>query len=217
MGKHKYSGAKVAIKVIDKANSARVFGQFNHADREVKLMEECSDGSAHNILEIIESFEDDTSQFVVTKFMPAGYLLNYLVKQPTQPLSEDHARKIIIQIGICIESLHAKNIVHRDIKVENILMSDFSQDAKVRIADLGSAVKLQSANDTSTFKIGTPGYTAPEILSGLPYSFSCDIWSLGCLLHVLLTASPPFWDDDRKQRDRMVCHQPLDLEGNAYT
>ncbi len=96
-------------------------------------------------------------------------------------------------------------------------MSEFSQDAKARIADLGSAIKLQSPTDTTTFKIGTPGYTAPEIILGQPYSFSCDIWSLGCLLHVLLTASPPFWDDDRKQRDRKVCHETLDLEANVFT
>ena len=72
--------------------------------------------------------------------------------------------------------------------MENILMSDFSDKAQVRIADLGSAIKLTSPTDTATAIIGTPGYVAPEILQGHPYSFACDIWSLGCLLHVLLTA-----------------------------
>ena len=95
-------------------------------------------------------------------------------------------------------------------------MTDFSEEAKVRIADLGSAYKLASPTDTTSFKIGTPGYVAPEILQGLPYSFSCDVWSLGCLLHVLLTATPPFWDDDRKERTRKVCNEPLDLQQNQY-
>ena len=95
-------------------------------------------------------------------------------------------------------------------------MSDFSEEAKVRIADLGSALKLASPTDTSSFKIGTPGYVAPEILQGQPYSFSCDVWSLGCLLHVLLSATPPFWDEDRKERNRKVCTEPLNLQQNQY-
>ena len=93
-------------------------------------------------------------------------------------------------------------------------MSDFGEEAKVRIADLGSAYKLQSATDSSSFKIGTPGYVAPEILHGQTYSFGCDVWSLGCLLHVLLSATPPFWDEDRKERNRKVCTEPLDLQQN---
>lgn len=95
-------------------------------------------------------------------------------------------------------------------------MNDFSIDAKAVIADLGSACKLASPNETIRFKIGTPGYIAPEILSGEQYSYPCDIWSLGCLLHVLLTATPPFWDDDSKERNRKVCYDSLNLADNQY-
>lgn len=96
-------------------------------------------------------------------------------------------------------------------------MSDFTETAELRIADLGSAVKLSSPTDTVTFKIGTPGYVAPEILQGQPYSFGCDIWSLGCLLHVLLSGTPPFWDDDRAKRNRLVCnHEPIEFQHNQY-
>ena len=95
-------------------------------------------------------------------------------------------------------------------------MSDFSVDAKAFIADLGSACKLSSPTESINFKIGTPGYIAPEILSGENYSFPCDIWSIGCLLHVLLTATPPFWDDDRKERNRKVCYDALNFDDNQY-
>ena len=86
----------------------------------------------------------------------------------------------------------------------------------MRLADLGSAVKLESADDTSSFQIGTPGYLAPEVLLGKPYSFSCDIWSIGALMSVLLSAKLPFWDDDRKDRKRRVCTEPLNLEANSF-
>lgn len=91
-------------------------------------------------------------------------------------------------------------------------MSSFHEDAQLRIADLGSAFKLDSAEGKSRFQIGTPGYMAPEILTGVAYSFSCDIWSIGALMLVLLTASLPFWDENRRERKRRVCSEVLDLE-----
>ena len=65
-----------------------------------------------------------------------------------------------------LADLHARKIVHRDIKVENILMSDLTESAKVRIADFGSSIKLSGAQDTTSFRIGTPGYIAPEVILG---------------------------------------------------
>ena len=93
-------------------------------------------------------------------------------------------------------------------------MSDYTKDAYLRIADLGSAIKLNSATDTTSFQIGTPGYMAPEILRGKPYSFSVDIWSIGALMFVLLTAQLPFWDNNRRERRRRVCKEALDLEAD---
>lgn len=110
--------------------------------------------------------------------------------------------------------MHKRNIVHRDIKIENILMSNYNNDAQLRIADLGSAIKLRKASDTTKFQIGTPGYMAPEILLGKAYNFSCDIYSIGALMFVLLTAQLPFWDNNRRERKRRVCNENLDLEAD---
>mmetsp|Transcript_47832 Transcript_47832/g.63229 ORF Transcript_47832/g.63229 Transcript_47832/m.63229 type:complete len:117 (+) Transcript_47832:1122-1472(+) len=96
-------------------------------------------------------------------------------------------------------------------------MSDYSYEAKLRLADFGSAFKLRSAQDTTCFRIGTPGYIAPEIIKGDFYSFSCDIWSLGCLLYVLLAATPPFWDMDRKVREHKACNEVLNFDTLSYT
>lgn len=109
------------------------------------------------------------------------------------------------------------NILHRDIKIENILMGDFTENSYVRIADLGSATVLDSPQSKTGFVIGTPGYIAPELLLEQPYGLSADVWSLGCLLHVMLTAQPPFWSDDRKERKQRVCFEPLDFAANVHT
>ena len=95
-------------------------------------------------------------------------------------------------------------------------MSSFAKDSTLVLADLGSAVKLASADDTSRFQIGTPGYLAPEVLLGQAYGLSCDIWSIGALMTVLLSANIPFWDDDRKVRKNRVCTEPLNLEQDRF-
>jgi len=207
---------KVAIKLMAKQTINRVFTSNGQAFSELEVIQECSLAGCPNILEFIEAFEDSQYLYIVTKFMPAGDLLNYLMKQPIQPLPESHAKKIIRDVAKGLQSLHDRLIIHRDIKIENILMTDFTVDATPRIADLGSAVKLRTSTDTVTFKIGTPGYIAPEVILGKPYGLACDIWSMGCLMHVLLTASPPFWEDDRTVRNARVCNEQFDSSGNHY-
>ena len=79
-------------------------------------------------------------------------------------------------------------------------MDSLSEEAEVYIDDVGSAAKLSSPEERCSFQIGTPGYTAPEVLSGQAYSMQCDIYSVGALMHALISAQLPFWDEDRKQR-----------------
>ena len=81
-------------------------------------------------------------------------------------------------------------------------MSDYTANAQVRIADFGSAFKLKSRDSFGTFRIGTPGYTAPELLLKKPYRFEIDIWALGVLMHILMTMKMPFWDNDQKRRNK---------------
>ena len=76
-----------------------------------------------NILELVEVFEDDMAYYVVSKFMPAGDLYTYICRQPSQPLDEEHTKLIIKQVCQGVQALHKKNIIHRDIKIENILSS----------------------------------------------------------------------------------------------
>jgi len=86
--------------------------------------------------------------------------------------------------------MHLKNIIHRDIKEDNILLLD-SKNLKVCIADLGLACKT---TDTYQMKLkcGTPGYVAPEVLIGAPFSPKADIFSLGCVFYYLVTGKKLF-------------------------
>jgi serine/threonine protein kinase len=87
-------------------------------------------------------------------------------------------------------------IVHRDIKPENLLFStNDPATAIIKVSDFGLARTI-SEDDFAHTTCGTPGYVAPEILEQHPYKSSCDLWSIGVVLYILLSGSPPFYDDD---------------------
>ena len=78
LSQHKYSGVKVAIKIISKGKIDRAFKVNDQVFQELKIMEEVSCGECPNILELIESFEDKDCFYIVTKFMPGGDLFNFI-------------------------------------------------------------------------------------------------------------------------------------------
>ena len=92
---------------------------------------------------------------------------------------------------LAIKYLHSYGIVHRDIKLENIMMSDNTETSIPKLVDFGLA-KLIGPNECAYDQFGSLGYVAPEIIRKEPYSFSCDLWSYGCILHALLCGSLPF-------------------------
>lgn len=88
--------------------------------------------------------------------------------------------------------MHDRGIAHRDLKVENILVTDFDHTA-VKLVDFGLAGRLRGNGDAFNVSCGTPTFVAPEVLQLDPsYGTSCDLWSLGCVLHVMLSGYLPF-------------------------
>jgi serine/threonine protein kinase len=95
-------------------------------------------------------------------------------------------KEITFGIAKGIQFLHNRGIIHRDLKLENIMMTDKTKFAVPKIIDFGLA-KILSKSETSSDPFGTIGYVSPEILKSEPYSFPCDLWSLGCLLYAMIT------------------------------
>lgn len=105
--------------------------------------------------------------------------------------SEQNTAIIMYQIFSSIKYCHDNGIIHRDIKAENIIVQD-EKHLFVKLIDFGSCEILTSSKLTSTYKVGSPSYIAPEILNGEEYDYSVDIWSLGVLMYYLLCGNKPF-------------------------
>jgi len=107
----------------------------------------------------------------------------------TGKLEEKVARTVFTQIVDGLQAMHKHGLCHRDIKPQNILLT---RQFQVKIADFGSSKVFNRQELMKTFRVGTKGYQAPEVLLRRGYTLKCDIFSLGVLLFVILTKHPPF-------------------------
>lgn len=107
--------------------------------------------------------------------------------------------------------MHQYGIVHRDIKLENIMMNNSSDLAVPKLVDFGLA-KIIGPSEKADEPFGTLGYVAPEVLKKEPYSFSCDLWSLGCIAYALLSGSLPFDCETQEETIKMTLQGPLEFD-----
>jgi len=145
-------------------------------------LEECG-----SMLQLIELYEDDVFVYLVLEYQQEGSLLGQILKN--KEFTEKQVKVIMLQLLLAIDFMHKKRIVHRDIKLDNILITCIEEEEfNVKIADFGLSCFMPSNNKVLTEKCGTPCYVAPEILRGEGYSTLCDMFSLGSLMFGLVTS-----------------------------
>lgn len=143
-----------------------------------------------NIVKLYHTFSNNIYIFMVMEVCDST--LSDLLKQ-NKKIRESHTKKFILQLLSAIEYLHSVNVVHRDIKLSNILLSNYS----IKLADFGLCALIQKNKRTTV--CGTPNYIAPEIITKTAYSFECDIWSIGVLIYTMLIGTPPFQKKTAKE------------------
>lgn len=156
-----------------------------------------------NIVSVKEVMEDDQHLYIVLEHMIRGDLYDVLYNENDKHIKEDEVKKIFYDLMQGILSLHSNNIVHRDIKLENLLMDE---TGTVKITDFGSALDIVECKDKDEFSIicGTREYMAPEMLKEEDYSFSVDIWSCGVVLYELFNRDTPFDSDSFKKNHKKI-------------
>ncbi|XP_073721569.1 NUAK family SNF1-like kinase 2 [Misgurnus anguillicaudatus] len=183
------TGRTVAIKSIRK-EKIKDEQDLIHIRREIEIMS--SLGHPH-IITIYEVFENKDKIVIVMEYASKGDLYDYISEK--QQISETEARHLFRQIVSAVQYCHRNGIVHRDLKLENILLDG---DGNIKIADFGLSNLYQDDKFLQTY-CGSPLYASPEIVNGRPYRGpEVDCWSLGVLLYTLVHGAMPFDGHDYK-------------------
>eukprot|EP00826_Nyctotherus_ovalis_P037573 TRINITY_DN3435_c0_g3_i1.p1 TRINITY_DN3435_c0_g3~~TRINITY_DN3435_c0_g3_i1.p1 ORF type:complete len:828 (+),score=213.76 TRINITY_DN3435_c0_g3_i1:497-2980(+) len=195
LGMHKLTGKLVAIKSISKQ-------YLTDANSRKKLMQEYTilKKLQHpNVLRLYETFDSIKRTLIVVELCSGGDLLNYVRKH--KKLSERLAKFILKKLLEGLHHCHSRGVIHRDIKLDNVLLNKFGE---LKICDFGVS-RVVPKDRPMTEQCGTPAYIAPEILKGAGYEgFAADIWSAGVALYAMLYGTVPFKSNNMKDLHALI-------------
>jgi len=192
VGIDRKTGDRVAVKMVNKslvekeetlANEIDILGSIDHP----------------NVVNMKAIFDTEDILFIVMELMEGGELYEEIVKRKT--FTEADAAELVRQLCEALQYLHARGIVHRDLKLENLLLKK-KESLEIKLADFGLS-KLYSGQALQT-ACGTPFYVAPDVLLGAGYGPEVDMWSVGVLLYVLLSGRLPFAADSDAELFRLI-------------
>jgi calcium-dependent protein kinase len=141
-----------------------------------------------NIVRLIETFYTESAVFLIMELCEGGELFDHLLS--VNSFGEKEACDISRKIVAATRYLHDHNIVHRDLKLENVLFTGKDNDSELKLCDFGLSDHFKTGRHMHS-TLGTPYYIAPEVLKG-NYDQKCDCWSIGLIAYMLLSGSPPF-------------------------
>ena len=177
------TGKNYAIKVFDKSEEESEISFKNEVSK-LKLLKN------NSIVKYIESFEENDNFFIVLEEIQGYDLFDVITK--SDKLNEKLAKKYTYEIAKVIKYLTDNDIIHHDIKCENIMIDALDN---VKIVDFGSCVEIQ---ETSKFLFnGSLPYMAPEMAQNKAYNEEIDVWSLGICLYVMVVGELPFFEKNR--------------------
>ncbi|XP_059805995.1 MAP kinase-activated protein kinase 2 isoform X1 [Hemitrygon akajei] len=184
---NKKTGEKFALKMLQDCSKAR---------REMDLHWRAS--GCNHIVRIVDVYENlyqgRKCLLIVMECMEGGELFSRIQDRGDQAFTEREASEIMKSIGEAVLHLHSVNIAHRDVKPENLLYTSKRPNAVLKLTDFGFAKETTSYNSLAT-PCYTPYYVAPEVLGPEKYDKSCDMWSLGVIMYILLCGYPPFYSN----------------------
>jgi len=205
LGKNIKTNEQVAIKIIQKKSIA--LDIIESVRNEIDILKFISH---KNIIKCLDYFETNDYIFIILEYLEFGCLADYIVEND---LSEKSVANITYQIADALNYLNRYGIIHRDIKLENVMISQIEPNLQVKLIDFGFS-KVLAPKETLSDGLGTLAYVAPEIILREPYNKPIDIWSLGVLVYFIIFGKFPFDDqlDDEENIAMKIINEPLEFD-----
>ncbi|XP_047667452.1 triple functional domain protein-like isoform X2 [Tachysurus fulvidraco] len=155
-----------------------------------------------NVVGLLDTFETTTSYVLVLEIADQGRLLDYIVCWGN--LTEEKVALYLRDILEALHYLHTCRIAHLDLKPENVVVEQASAQSIVKLTDFGDAMILSSSPYIHPL-VGSPEFSAPEVVLGEPVALTSDLWSAGVLAYVLLSGASPFLDESAEETCLNIC------------
>ena len=232
---HKTNGQRYALKEIEIKNKA----QMQVALQEAEMLKEIMENISHpNIMHIEKVFQVGSKFYLVFPLCTGGELYEHVIRRGK--FTERDAAKLTRDLMSAIHALHSRDILHLDIKPENILFESLSDDSLIKLTDFGLSKFFGSLEKTETFlpsvaelddrlkdfsengvlntvKLkGTVGYMAPELILTGHTSKATDIFAAGVVLYILLCGHPPFQSKSNRDVLEKTARGTFRLDGNSW-
>ncbi|XP_038065822.1 myosin light chain kinase A-like [Patiria miniata] len=212
---HNETKEKWAIKIVnkEKAGSSAV----KLLEREVAILKKVRH---KHIIHLEAVFETSQKMYLVFELCNGGEISDLFKEKGA--FSEEDTRTTINRLTSTVSYLHKNDIVHRDIKLDNILLSrdpEHEDDhLNIKLSDFGLSILKGRAGSDSMMQTmcGTPMYMAPEVIDNQGYSQQCDVWSIGVIAYMLLSGYPPFTGRDEDSLYEAIRKGELDFSGAVW-
>lgn len=187
--REKKSGRRGVFRVVKEINLPRMPQQ---AQREAQAEARVLKALSHvNVIAYFDAFMEGPKLHIVMEFADGGDLAAAVKRRREEGgrFNQDEALVIFAQCCLALQHIHARHVLHRDLKTQNIFLT---KAGVVKLGDFGIAKVLDHTAGQAVTVIGTPGYLPPEVCNNRPYGIKADVWALGVVLYELLALEAPF-------------------------
>ena len=187
------------------------FNEFqNKLLNEIKYMEICSKNNTNNnSIKYYEYYNTKENLIIVMELCDTS--LQLLLNERKNGFNVGEIRDILKQLKNTFEIMKDKKIIHRDLKLDNILIKNEGNNIIYKLSDYGISKQLSSVSKCYTHAIGTPLTMAPEVLNCEDYNYKCDLWSLGVIIYQLFFKEYPY-----KGESEIALSKKINNEGNKF-
>ncbi|KAM9380763.1 serine/threonine-protein kinase 17B [Phaethornis superciliosus] len=208
----KSTGQEYAAKFLKKRRRGQdCKAEILHEIAVLELMK-----SNPHIVNLHEVYETANEIILVLEYAAGGEIFDLCVPDLDDRIDEREIIRLIRQILEGLRCLHENNIVHLDLKPQNILLSSMDPLGDVKIVDFGMSRKLESSGELRQI-MGTTEYLAPEILNYDPITTATDMWNLGVISYMLLTQESPFVGADNQETYLNISQVNVDYSEETFS